>query len=397
RSSSSSTTSSYKCEHQSRHAWGTTEHEEPSFIIARVRKQYSSPPHHNFHHLDINEDFNRYYAPWSNKNEFEIALNKLDRYYQNLFYSKCYEPFIPIVYEPSPISYDRSKFATFKLIQRVQANRPETIQTLLKYEKRPGQAQRFFARINKDFRWPSSMPEYLRKSAFYDIAEDGPDFDAEIGFNIIFFYNALDRGEFIGHENEWVTVYKQKVLECGQRYDDDKLTSVLDAMPSAVQIPVDQTRLPRGPPTKMVTVYRTNNGNDYKVRVRVRRPNESLIALLPHDFIDVQDNNKMYSCVVDTGAPHTILPHYVKKTLGRKGWSTLKATAVGYGEPTEQYFASQMFEVSIGDNYNWSKWVQAKIGVWDICPGDKVQYALVGNDVSDQMAYIHEPGKPLKI
>ncbi|CAG8707706.1 12783_t:CDS:2 [Funneliformis mosseae] len=114
RSSSSSTTSSYKCEHQSRHAWGTTEHEEPSFIIARVRKQYSSPPHHNFHHLDINEDFNRYYAPWSNKNEFEIALNKLDRYYQNLFYSKFYEPFIPIVYEASPISYDRSKFATFK-------------------------------------------------------------------------------------------------------------------------------------------------------------------------------------------------------------------------------------------------------------------------------------------
>ncbi|CAG8476133.1 9289_t:CDS:2, partial [Funneliformis mosseae] len=215
-------------------------------------------------------------------------------------------------------------------IQRIQANRPETIQTLLKYEKRPGQAQRFFARINKDFRWPSSMPEYLRKSAFYDIAEDGPDFDAEVGFNIIFFYNALDRGEFIGHENEWVTVYKQKVLECGQRYDDDKLTSVLDAMPSAVQIPVDQTRLPRGPPTKMVTVHRTNNG-----------------------------------------APHTILPHYVKKTLGRKGWSTLKATAVGYGEPTEQHFASQMFEVSIGDNYNWSKWVQAKIGVWDIYAEDE--------------------------
>ncbi|CAI2189126.1 5296_t:CDS:2, partial [Funneliformis geosporum] len=83
RSSSSSTTSSYKSEHQSRHAWGATEHEEPSLIIARVRKNYSFPHHNNPHHLDINEDFNRYYAPWGNKNEFEIALNKLDRYYQS--------------------------------------------------------------------------------------------------------------------------------------------------------------------------------------------------------------------------------------------------------------------------------------------------------------------------
>ena len=109
------------------------------------------------------------------------------------------------------------------------------------------------------------MLDDLRGSAFYDIIEDGPDFDAEVGFNTIFFYDALDRREFIRHENEWMTVYEQKVIEYGQRYDDDKLTSVLDAMPSAVQIPVDQTRLPRGPPIKMVTVHRTNNGNDYKV------------------------------------------------------------------------------------------------------------------------------------
>ncbi|CAG8633978.1 8254_t:CDS:2 [Funneliformis caledonium] len=186
----------------------------------------------------------------------------------------------------------------------------------------------FIARFNKDFRWPSSMPNDLRENAFYDIAEDGPDFDAEVGFNTIFFYDTLNRDEFIEHENE---------------YDDDKLTSVFDAIPSAVQLQVYQTCLPHNPLIKMVIVHRTNNGNDYKVRVRVRRPNESLIVLLLYDFIDVQDSNKMYLCVVNTGASQTILLHYVKRTLRRKGWSTVKATAVGYGEPTKQHFASQMF------------------------------------------------------
>ncbi|CAG8638084.1 11815_t:CDS:2, partial [Funneliformis mosseae] len=192
----------------------------------------------------------------------------------------------------------------------VQANRPETIQTLLKYEKRPGQAQSFFARINKDFRWPSSMPDYLKDSAFRDISEEGPDFDAEVGFNKIFFYDAFNRGEFIGHENEWVTVYEQKVLEYGQ---------------SAVQIPVDQTRLPRGPPIKML--YSSSSEID-----RVRRPNETLLALLPYDFIDQQN-------VFARGV----------------NWRQLQMEQMGTG----------------------------KIGVWDNRLGDKVQYALVGNDVSD--------------
>ncbi|RIA96423.1 hypothetical protein C1645_733304 [Glomus cerebriforme] len=96
--SSSSSSSSYKSEHQFHsRAWGTREYEEPSLTITRVRKQYSSPNntsynspppqpphHHNHHNLEINE----YYSPWENKHEFEIALNKLDRYYQDLFYSK---------------------------------------------------------------------------------------------------------------------------------------------------------------------------------------------------------------------------------------------------------------------------------------------------------------------
>src|SRR6185295_722647 len=35
----------------------------------------------------------------------------------------------------------------------------ETLQTLLTYEKKHGQAQRFLAHIGNNFRWSSSMPE----------------------------------------------------------------------------------------------------------------------------------------------------------------------------------------------------------------------------------------------
>ena len=53
------------------------------------------------------------------------------------------------------------------------------------------------------------------------------------------------------------------------------------------------------------------------VRIRVKRPREGLIALLEYDFYDIENKNKKYTCVIDTGAPQTILPFYIKRTLGR--------------------------------------------------------------------------------
>ncbi|CAG8787453.1 15947_t:CDS:1, partial [Acaulospora morrowiae] len=78
------------------------------------------------------------------------------------------------------------------------------------------------------------------------------------------------------------------------------------------------------------------------------------------------------------------------------GWSTVRLTAGGYGAPAEQIRASKSLEVSIGDDNNWTKWVRAKSLLWEERPGNQVEYALVGNDVTDQLAYIHEPGNPLK-
>ncbi|KAF0519694.1 hypothetical protein F8M41_016498 [Gigaspora margarita] len=202
-----------------------------------------------------------------------------------------------------------------------EQNPPETLQSLLKYEHKPGQVQRFLARMEKNFRWPSSMPEYLRRHSFRIIADVEFEFDDKVGFNFIFFYNALDRGEFTGHENEWVTI-----------------------------------------------------------RIRIRRPNENnLIAIFSYDFYDTMNNNKKYTCVVDTEAPESILPFHVKRILGRQGWSTNLRRAGGYGAPAEQ-----------------SKWVQAKILLWENDPGNQVEYALVGNDVTDKLAYVHEPGNSIK-
>ena len=85
------------------------------------------------------------------------------------------------------------------------------------------------------------MPEYLRRVTFmYIIDDEDEEFGLEVGLNYLFFYNALDNGEFAGHENEWVTVHNQRVVEYEQRYNDDKLSYIL-------------------------TVQRVNNGDDYKV------------------------------------------------------------------------------------------------------------------------------------
>jgi len=99
---------------------------------------------------------------------------------------------------------------------------------------------------------------------------------------------------------------------------------------------------------------------------------------------------------LDTGAQQTVLPYYVKEILGTEGWDTFEGIAEGYGYPTLLIGASDVFEVSIGDNSNWSKWVPAKIQVWEEYPGNQVEDALVGNDVTDQLAYLHEPGDPVK-
>ncbi|RHZ81482.1 hypothetical protein Glove_120g195 [Diversispora epigaea] len=223
-------------------------------------------------------------------------------------------------------------------------------------QARPGKKISWYDRVGNNFRWPSSMPEYLKRDAFINIADVPFEADDEVGFNLLFFYDAFDKGEFAGHEHEWVTMHKQKVIEYGSRYDDDKLSDILEALPGTIQIPVDQTQLPRVPPAKIVTVQRAIVSKRYfkvnlailqiKIKVRVKRPGENLIVQLECDFYDIAYNNKKYQ--YEKGGEYNQTNSQSKDcTLGRR-------------------------------------------------TGNQAQYALVGNDITDQLAYAHESSQPMK-
>jgi hypothetical protein len=110
------------------------------------------------------------------------------------------------------------------------------------------------------------MPEYMRRYCFHQITGTGSNIDIQSGRDIIFFYNALERGEFLGHENDWVTVYNQEIKAYGKEYSDDELNHIFKEMPGAIQLPVNQKSLPRGKKRKMVTIKCViDNGCDYKV------------------------------------------------------------------------------------------------------------------------------------
>ena len=109
------------------------------------------------------------------------------------------------------------------------------------------------------------MPERMRRYCFNQITDSVTNNDVQSGCNIISFYNALESGEFLGHENDWVTVYNQEIIAYGKQYSDDELNHIYETMPSAIQLPVNQKSLPRSEKRKMVTTNRINNGCDYKV------------------------------------------------------------------------------------------------------------------------------------
>ena len=59
-----------------------------------------------------------------------------------------------------------------------------------------------------------------------------------------------------------MTVHNQKIAEYGKEYAMINWTTF---SPGAIQLPVDQTRLPCSKPAKMAISQRANSGDDYKV------------------------------------------------------------------------------------------------------------------------------------
>ncbi|CAG8626251.1 6202_t:CDS:2 [Diversispora eburnea] len=239
---------------------------------------------------------------------------------------------------------------------------PETIDSLHNYETRPGQAQKFLA------------------------DDSALEFDDEAGLNLISFFDNLDRGTFDEHKDSWVLTYKQEVKKYGSEYTSKELEDLENEMPGAIYLPVDTKRredLVKVAPAR--TVNAQHNEDEHMVRIRVRKLNTNKIVTIDYNFRDPIEDNKLYKSVIDSGAPETTLPYYVRSTLGRQGWNPTSRIARGYGAPARVFIASASFEMAIGDNDNWSKWVTIDIlRVWQRDPGPHIDSSLVGCDVLDQ-------------
>ncbi|CAH1770606.1 8628_t:CDS:2, partial [Entrophospora sp. SA101] len=175
-------------------------------------------------------------------------------------------------------------------------------------------------------------------------------------------------------------------------YTSKELDDLEDEMPGAIYLPVDKSRrdgLVKSQPARTVCALRTRN--EHMVRIQVRRLGTTNSVMLGYNFRDPAENNKLYKSVLDSGAPETILPYHVRRIFGRRGWKTVLGVTIGYGAPARLVHASTTFEVAIGDDNSWTKWVSIDtLRVWENDPGNQVDSALVGNDVLDQLAFVHE-------
>ncbi|RHZ76308.1 hypothetical protein Glove_199g202 [Diversispora epigaea] len=267
-------------------------------------------------------------------------------------------------------------------LQITVSNPLETVESLRMYEKKPGEAQMFLGttknflhtrcffvsltnafadRTKNNFRWPASMPNDIRSHVFWALTDNvnvfEGDQDRESALNFLYFYDSLDKGIFDEHKKEWVLVYGQKVIKYGsEEYTNQQLSDLEDEMVGAIYLPIDpllreQHLNPKIPAARAVHSQRSNDSGKHLLK----ELDWGMKARLP-----ILDANKLYKTVVDTGAPETILPYIVRRSLGKKGWFNRSSTAP----------------------------------VWEPMPGDQVDSSLIGNDILDEFNYVHKRRGP---
>ncbi|RGB37235.1 hypothetical protein C1646_757191 [Rhizophagus diaphanus] len=131
------------------------------------------------------------------------------------------------------------------------SNPPETVESLRKYEKKSGQAQK----------WPASMDDIMRSTVFFYLADESAlEYDDESALNLIFFYNNIDKGTFDEHKDGYVLVHKQEVKKYGtSKYTSKELEDLEDEMPGAIYLPVDKSRrdnAEKSPSARTVSAHR---------------------------------------------------------------------------------------------------------------------------------------------
>ncbi|POG59625.1 hypothetical protein GLOIN_2v1788898 [Rhizophagus irregularis DAOM 181602=DAOM 197198] len=212
------------------------------------------------------------------------------------------------------------------------------------------------------------MDDANRSTAFFYLADESAlEYDDESALNPIYFYNNIDKGTFDEHKDDYVLVYKQEVKKYGtSEYTSKELEDLEDEMPDAIYLPVDKKRrdsAAESPPARTVSAHHANQEH-----MELRRP-----LALELNFNDPAEDGKLYKTVIDS------------------------VQAIGYGHPAHVYYASSTFEIALGDNNGWSKWVSIDIlRVWEKSAGDQVDRSLVGIDVLDQFSFVHEPAQGFK-
>lgn len=122
--------------------------------------------------------------------------------------------------------------------------------------------------MGNNFRWPTSMPQNTREQVFWvftdiDVTED----DQEYALNCIYFYNSLDKGIFDEYKQDWVLVYKQNVVEYGEKKSNKQRLDLDREMPGALYLPIDlllrkEFLNPKIPAARAVLSQRFANGEN---------------------------------------------------------------------------------------------------------------------------------------
>ncbi|CAI2161696.1 8616_t:CDS:2 [Funneliformis geosporum] len=193
-------------------------------------------------------------------------------------------------------------------------NPPETLNSLRAYEKKA--ANVFIDRMGNNFRWPTSMPQCTREQVFWtftdnEVLED----DQEYGLNSIYFYDCLDKGLFNDHKEDWVLVYKQRIVEYGEKKTRQQRGDLDLEMPGVLYVPIDSLLL----------------------RVKRVGADDTRSFMLPYQFIDTKNANKHYKTVLYTGTPESILLYEVRAYLRNAGWARDSVPTTGYGPPARLF------------------------------------------------------------
>ena len=115
------------------------------------------------------------------------------------------------------------------------------------------------------------MPQITRDQVFWvftdiDVTED----DQEYVLNCIYFYDSLDKGLFDEHKKDWVLVYKQSVVEYGEKKSNQQLLDLDCEMPGTLYLPVDSLLReefinPKIPAARTVLSQHSTDGGEYMV------------------------------------------------------------------------------------------------------------------------------------